>query len=391
MKHVLGKVAALAGIATLASAIAVGPRPAQAADKFKVYLSMSYIGNDWQAEAQRMVSAMTKHPDYSDRVDLEIQVSGPNAQKQIQQINAMVQSGADAIVVYPISPTALNRVVKHACDQGVFIIAYDAEITEPCAHNVTIDQDKAGRVIAEWLVDELGGSGDVVMITGVPGTSVDKKRTAAAKDVFSRHDGINVIAEAPGMWSQAVAREKLSQITASHSWDEIDGLWMQVGCYTAAKMQIEQGMKPEEVKPCAGESANGHRVQMLPVGTIDGADEAYKPLGYRSISYGSPPYSGALALKIAVAALEGKSVPDHVTLPLPIAKTGEMKFCETGSWEEMKNGCNVFDPSLVPPGWFADIYGPWTPEVGFKAALLSQPEDGGVGPFEEEFDRIGSD
>lgn len=76
--------------------------------KFKIFLSMSYIGNDWQAEAANMVKAMAASNDYSDKVSLEVQVAGPNAQHQIQQINAMVQQGAQAIVVYPISPTALN-------------------------------------------------------------------------------------------------------------------------------------------------------------------------------------------------------------------------------------------------------------------------------------------
>ena len=91
---------------------------AEAADKFKVFLSMSYIGNDWQAEAANMVKAMAAHKDFADKIDLQVQVAGPNAQRQIQQINAMVQAGAKAIVVYPISPTALNAAVKNACARG---------------------------------------------------------------------------------------------------------------------------------------------------------------------------------------------------------------------------------------------------------------------------------
>ncbi|HZS82025.1 MAG TPA: sugar ABC transporter substrate-binding protein [Stellaceae bacterium] len=351
------------------------PDSAAAAEKFKIYLSMSYIGNDWQAEAQRMISAMAASKDYRDKVDLRIQVAGPDARKQIQQINSMVQAGAQAIITFPISPTALNNVVKNACDKKVFVIAYDAEITEPCAYNIHIDQSEAGRVTGEWLVNELHGKGNIVVITGVPGTSVDKFRTAAAKEVFAKNPGIKIIAEVPGMWSQAVAREKLSEILATHSWNDIDGLWMQVGCYTAASMQIEAGIPTDKIKPCAGEAANGHRVQMLPPGAVEGVDNSYKPFGYHSISYGSPPYSGALALKKAVDLLEGKQVPKTIMLPLPLAKTGEMRLCEKGSWEEMKNGCNVFDPKLVPPGWFADIFGPETPEVGFGAALLGQPEE----------------
>src|SRR5690242_14874957 len=120
-----------AAVATLMSPFG----DAVAADKkFDIYLSMSYIGNDWQAEAANMVKAMAAHKDFANKVNLQVQVAGPNAQRQIQQINAMVEAGAKAIVVFPISPTALNGVVKNACAKGVMVIAYDAAITEPCAY-----------------------------------------------------------------------------------------------------------------------------------------------------------------------------------------------------------------------------------------------------------------
>jgi ribose transport system substrate-binding protein len=344
--------------------------------KHKIFLSMSYIGNDWQAEAANMVKAMAAHPSMQDKVDLQIQVAGPNAQRQIQQINSMVQAGAEAIVVFPISPTALNQVVKNACNKGVLVIAYDAEITEPCAYNVSIDQEEAGRVTAEWLVERLGGKGNIVAITGVPGTSVDTLRTKAAKEVFAKNPDIRIVAEAPGMWSQAVARTELSKILATHGWDQIDGLWMQAGCFTANSMQVETGTSPDQLKPCAGEGSNGGRIQMLPAGTeVEGANGTYAPMGAPRISYASPPYSGGYALKLAVQKLEGKDIPQRITLPLPIVTNDTVKLCQEGTWKEMADGCNVFLPSLVSnPGWFASIYSPETPEIGLQAALVGQPE-----------------
>jgi ribose transport system substrate-binding protein len=367
----------LGAAAVLALGLSLHSHGAAAAEKFKIFLSMSYIGNDWQAEAANMVKAMAAHKDFKNKVDLEVQVAGPNAQRQIQQINAMVQAGAKAIVVYPISPTALNAVVHNACAKGVVIIAYDAAITEPCAYNVTINQEEAGRVTAEWLVKKLDGKGNIVVITGVPGTSVDTLRTKAAKEVFAKHPGIKIVAEAVGMWSQAVARTELSKILATHSWDQIDGLWMQVGCYTADSMQLEAGKKESELKPCAGEGSNGGRIQMLPASTkVEGANGTYRPMGAPRISYASPPYSGALALKLAVEKLEGKNIPKLTTLPLPIVTNDTIKLCHEGTWAEMKAGCNAFLPSLVPnPGWFASIYSADTPEVGFQAALVGQPEE----------------
>lgn len=350
---------------------------AGAADKHKIYLSMSYIGNDWQAEAANMVKAMAAHKDYADKVDLQVQVAGPNAQRQIQQINAMVQSGADAIVVFPISPTALNNVVKNACDKGVTVIAYDAAITEECAYNVHINQTEAGTVTAEWLADKLDGKGKIISVTGVPGTSVDAERTAGAMEVFKKFPDIEIVGEAVGMWSQAVARTELSKILATRTWDDIDGLWMQAGCFTANAMQLEAGKKPEELLPCAGEGSNGGRIQMLPAGTeVEGASGAYAPLGATRISYASPPYSGGLALKLAVDILEGKDVPKTTVLPLPIVSSDTVKLCETGSWQEMQDGCNAFLPSLVSnPGWFASIFSADTPQIGLNAALVGQPEN----------------
>ena len=362
--------------AACALAMAAGAAAAQD-EPYDIYLSMSYIGNDWQAEAANMVKALAASADYADRVNLEVQVAGPNAQRQIQQINAMVQAGADAIVVFPISPTALNNVVRSACERDVLVIAYDGEITEPCAHNVTIDQAEAGRKTAEWLVEQLGGEGDIVLVTGVPGTSVDTARTAAAKEVFDQHEGINVVGEAVGMWSQAVARTELNKVMATRDWSDLDGLWMQVGCYTANAMQLESGIAPEDLLPCAGEGSNGGRIQALPADAeVEGASPPYAPMNAPRISYASPPYSGALALKLAVDALDGKEIPDHTTLPLPLVTNETVELCQTGSWEEQQAGCNVFQPSLVSnPGWFASIFSAELPQLGLNAALVGQPEN----------------
>ncbi|HET7315249.1 sugar ABC transporter substrate-binding protein [Salinisphaera sp.] len=370
-----GVFSTLLALGALALSLSALPGSAQAADqKYKIYLSMSYIGNDWQSEAKNMVTAMAKY--YSDKVDLHIQVAGTNAQKQIQQINGMVQAGADAIVVYPISPNALNAVVRNACHRGVVVMAYDSVITEPCAHNVTIDQHEAGAKTAQWLADTLNHKGNIVMVTGVPGTSVDKARTEAAMKVFKKYPDLHVIAKPNGMWSQAVARKVLSQVVATHGWKNIDGLWMQVGCYTATSMQIQAGIADDKLRPCAGESSNGHRVQMLDPGAVKGVSDTYRPAGLKSISYGSPIYSGALALKLALAKLDGqkKELPHHIKLPLPLVTSDQIKLCQTGSYKELAAGCNVFDPSRVPPGWFSDIYSERTPEVGFQAALNAKPE-----------------
>jgi ribose transport system substrate-binding protein len=362
--------AALAALAIPVIAEAKGP-------PYKVYLSMSYIGNDWQAEAANMFKAMAASKPYKDKVETSVQVAGPNAQKQIQQINAMVQAGADAIVIYPISPTALNEAVKNACDKGVVVVAYDSTIGEPCAYNVHLNQIEKGQVMAQWIADHIGHKGNVVVITGVPGTSVDTAMNQGMQGVFATYPDIKVVAQANGMWSQPIARTELSKILATRPWDQIDALWMQVGCYTAFSMQSEAGIPDEKLRPCAGEGTNGHRVQMLPKSVdVPGANGTYRSMGAPSISASSQTFTAALALKVAVDVLEGKKLDrDQVLHPTPVTNEN-VKLCETGSWKEMKEGCNAFPATIVPnAGWFASIFSDQLPEVGLDAALTGTPEE----------------
>ena len=145
---------------------------------------------------------------------------------------------------------------------------------------------------------------------------------------------------------------------------------------TTPKPLLEAGGTPPALKPCAGEGSNGGRVQMLAAGTeVEGANGTYMPMGAPRISYASPPYSGALALKLAIQKLQGKEIPKLTTLPLPLVTNETIKLCKTGSWQEMKAGCSAFSPAIVSnPGWFASIFSAETPEIGLNAALVGQPE-----------------
>ncbi|HWA45863.1 MAG TPA: sugar ABC transporter substrate-binding protein [Hypericibacter adhaerens] len=366
----------LAGTIGLSAGLLLDQASAQAkSPPYKIFLSMSYVGNDWQTESGNVVKAMAAA--HADKVQFEAQVAGTDAQRQIQQINAMVQSGADAIVMFPISPTALNATIKHACDKGVKIFTYEAAVTEPCAYNMTIDEHAVGEKTAEWLVKAMNGKGNIVLVTGVPGTSTDTLRTEAAMEVFKKYPDIHIIANVVGMWSEATARSELSKVLATHPWKDIDGLWMQVGCYAAFSMMDEAGVPDAEKKPCVGEGTNGHRIQMLTADAgVDGAQGTYRPMGAISISYAAPLYQGGLQLKNALALLEtGKEPPHNVFAPLPLVTNENVKLCKAGSWKEMADGCNVFQPSLITnPAWFSSIYSADTPEIGVNAALKGEPE-----------------
>src|SRR3954454_20324131 len=91
-------------------AVSIG---AQAQDKpYKVFLDMSYSGNIWQAAAANGIKALATTPPYDKMIEFKTIISGTDVQKQISDIQSMIGAGANAIIIYPLSPTALNRVIQ---------------------------------------------------------------------------------------------------------------------------------------------------------------------------------------------------------------------------------------------------------------------------------------
>ncbi len=360
-----------AALALLAGGMApVGT--AAADDKVKVYVSLGFEGNTWMDASTNLLSSIAGTKDYKDRVDIEIQSARGNAQTQIQQINAMVQAGAQVIVAWAISPTALNRAIRNACRRGVVFITFDAQVTEPCAHHVGINQDWAGAGPAEWLAEELGGKGNIVFMGGIPGNMVDLRRNSAAKAVFAEFPDITIIADTPSMWNNATAKQKLTEIVATHGWDKIDGLWTQTGCYVFTQMQVDEG-RGDTLKPCAGNGTNGHRVAQLPPGTTEGA------YGLRSASMGSPPWAAPAAFKLAMSKFDGADIPRFYEIPMPLVIPGEAELCDTGDKAELtaKNwSCNAVPLSVAPSNYFIDVWHSEVPELDVYSALNGTVPEG---------------
>lgn len=326
---------------------------------YKIALSMSYVGNDWQNEAENLVKAVAASPEYKNKVDLRVDIAGTSVPKQIQQINSEVAAGMDAIVAYPISPTALNVAIRNACKQGVVVYAYNANVTEPCAYNIKTSDVQFGYEQGKWLCETLNGHGEIAEITGVPGTSADTDRKKGLAEAYKECPGLKVVASGNGMWDQATTKQVFSSIYAAHP--DINGVTAQVGCLAVAEYLMSQDTP---LIPCAGEASQGHRLLMLP--KKEGGE------AFPSISVSGPAYTGELALMNAVKILEGKKkFKKDMLVPLPLVTNETLK-----PGDNPAKGANVYPTSAgveVPSGFFDSFYSPLVTQ-GLKAALTGAPE-----------------
>ena len=331
--------------------------------KFKVYLSLSYSGNAWQNEAANIVEALAKTPPYDEMVELKKVISGADVQKQISDYQSMIADGADAIISFPISPTALDSVITQACEQGVLMFMYDATVTNECAYNVSYITAGQGQNTAQWRVNQLQGKGKIFMSRGVSGNAVDIMQYEGAMSVFNRYPGIEVVAEYYSDWDDVKTKTNTLKALAAHP--DVDGIWAEAGEYGAIQALQQTGHK---MIPVTGENSNGFRLAL----------KNYANEGLTGVSGGSPPATSGFAFKIMMEMLTGQlskdEVPHNIEYPLPWVPYDQVTVCEGSMFE---NGCNAFPEDKVQTSFVTEVFNKdLVPEISLESALEGKPTPG---------------
>ena len=267
---------------------------------FTIGVSNGFISSEWRT--QMIDDLETVNDEYKKAgltEDLVIESADVDAQGQIQQMRNLINRGVDAIIVNPNEATALDQVIGQAEQAGIPVIAVDQEIDAPGVTNVVIDQGEWASMGAEWLVEELGGEGDVVVINGIAGHPANEARYDAVKEVFAANPGIEVVQETNADWDQATAQQEMSNILASQP--NIDGVWTQDGMARGV-LQAVQASDPGEYPVISGEARSGYMELWNEVLQQNSDFASYGPV--------NPPGVGASGLRVAVELLQGKEIKE---------------------------------------------------------------------------------
>jgi len=342
--------------------------------KYKIYLSLSYSGNAWQSSAANVVKALAKTPPYDKMVDLKEVISGLEVQAQISDYESMVAAGADGIISFPVSPTALNRVIRKGSKKGVLFFMYDSTVTEPSAYNVSYITAGHGENIAQYLVNLLGGKGKVFIDRGVPGNTVDVRHTLGMHAVFNAYPGIKVVDEYYGYWDDATSQKKTAEALAAHP--DVDGIACQLGEYGVLRACLASGR--HKIPYIVGEDTNGIRLAFL--------DPKLRARGLKGVSAGSPPGSAGYAFKLMMEVLTGKRKLDihNIEYPLPWVTWDDVNICRgddytwyLGAPPGAKNVCNAFPADVVAPTMTDEcLDATLLPELNIQCALTGKPKPG---------------
>jgi ribose transport system substrate-binding protein len=340
--------AALAAAVFGASATSV--HAARGSSVYKMVFSNNFAGNDWRQELEAIAAASVKYPPFKGRIDYKLgRATDNNATSQIASLNNIILTHPDAIIIEPASPTALNQVIARACAQHIVVVTVDANVTAPCAYQVSTNWFNNGLVAGEWLGKTMGGKGEVFLDRGLPGVSLSDDLLRGYKAGLAKYPGIKIDGYFESQFALGPEQSGVANLLTAHP--NVGGITVSGYGSAAIKALLAAGKKPV---PVAGYSYN---ISMVTCAKTPGA---------KCILATNAPYLAAQGMKIALDVLDGKKVPKK-TINTPTFFVNNGVTIPGNLFQKIQLGVNAL-PNQAP-GLFLPFKAPFMPQITLADAL----------------------
>ncbi len=265
---------------------------------WKIGFSNASISNSWRVFFARHVEyEASKHPEIAEFYVTDAQ---DNPTKQLADVEDLLAKGIDLLIISPATEAALNPAVEKAMEKGVPVVVVDRKVTtDAYVTFVESSNYQMGKIMAEWLVEKLGGKGNIVMLSGIAGAGPAEDRLKGAMDVFKNYPEIKVLEQQYCDWSPVVGKQVMA--TLIQKYPQIDGVWADSALQGSGAIEaLQEAGRP--IPPITGEDMNRYL-------------KMWKELGFEGVAVSFPTWQGQVAVQKAIDILNGIPVPRYVDCP----------------------------------------------------------------------------
>jgi len=233
-----------------------------------------------------------------------ILVTADSPAAQVSNIEDLMVQEIDALVVLPHDSASLTPVVAEAKNAGIYTVVIDRGLTEPIEDvYVAGDNPGLGRVSGQWMAEQMGGKGDIVVLEGIP-TVINTERVEAFNAVMAQYPDIKILDSQPAMWSTQKGLEIMENYL--QKYDKIDAVWAQDDDVLKGVLQAYKESGRDDIKLFLGGAGSKDVIKMI----IDG-----DPLVQADVTY--PPSMAATAISVAVKGMRGQPLEDFYQQQVP--------------------------------------------------------------------------
>lgn len=257
-------------------------------DAYKIGFSDVSLVNSWRVQSRK--TAEVKAKEWG--ADLVVTDANGDAKKQIADIEDLLTQDVDALVVSPVAPEPIAPIIDRAAATGIPVMIWSGKVdTDTYTSEIVTDDREFGTQGGKYLCDNVDEGGNIIMLRGIAGITVETDRYDGAKEELDGC-GLNIVGEEYGDWAFAKGKTAAENLLAANS--QIDGIWSSGADMTRGAIQAFNEADRELV-PMTGEALNG----FLKIWEKDKLS---------SVAPIYPPWMGAEAVKLAIMALQGQEI-----------------------------------------------------------------------------------
>jgi ribose transport system substrate-binding protein len=174
---------------------------------FTIGMSQCNLGEPWRVQMNKDIEvAASKHPE----IKLISRDAQNKSETQQSQMREFIQQRVDLIIISPKESRPLTRPVEEAMDAGIPVIVLDRKI-EGDKYTCFIGSDnvKIGREAGRYMVELLGGKGEVIELKGLETSTPAKERHDGFMDGIKGSE-IKIVFAADCQWLEPNAQREMT-------------------------------------------------------------------------------------------------------------------------------------------------------------------------------------
>ena len=149
---------------------------------------------------------------FHDNVDLCFAVAYDSDERQIQQIDSLVETGIDLLIVAPNQVSTISPAIDRTYDKGIPVIVFERKTnTKKYTAYMGADNYEMGHLMGEYVANRLDERGRIIEVMGLKGSSPAIERHNGFRKAIAQHPGIQVVATLQGDWTEPTAYNTVKQ------------------------------------------------------------------------------------------------------------------------------------------------------------------------------------
>ena len=178
--------------------------------KEKYRIGVSQCSDDIWRDKQNAELKMGAY--FHDGMELKFAAAYDSDERQVQQIDSLVNNGIDLLIVAPNQVQTISPAIDRAYDKGIPVIVFERKTSSrKYTAFISADNYEMGRVMGDYIISRLHGQGTVLEIKGLEGSSPAIERHNGFMDALKATPGITVVGSLQGDWTESTAYESTKQ------------------------------------------------------------------------------------------------------------------------------------------------------------------------------------